>query len=175
MMMKLIFFILFTFNLYALEVQLGAGSLTPHFTKNKKNYCNQWNNTGIIVNKTYYVRFMANQVGFSYMRGNDSICSSIEGMFLHYIWDKGEWNEFGMTIGGYSFEMSNWKKHANDTPEDIEAPAPVWTRIENRYIVPVLAIDYAIHLIRRDNWSLKLNNLFTPVIFNHSLAFEYRF
>jgi hypothetical protein len=80
-----------------------------------------------------------------------------------------------MTIGGYSFEMSNWKKHALDTPEDIEAPAPVWIRIENRYIVPVLAIDYAIHLIRRDNWSLKLNNLFTPVIFNHSLAFEYRF
>jgi len=163
------------FSAQAIDIQLGFGSLTPHFSKDKKNYCNQWNNTGIIANKTYYLRFMANQVGFTYLRGNDSICSPIEGMFIHYLWTKEQWYEIGMTLGGYSFEMSNWEKHARKTPDGVAAPDPVWTRVEGKYVVPVLALDYAIHLIRRDNWSLKLNNLFTPIIFNHSLAFEYRF
>ena len=173
-MKYLILILLFT-NAYALDVQLGTGSLTPHFSSQKKNYCNQWNNTGIIANKTYYIRFMANQVGFTYMQGNDSICSPIEGMFLHYIWIKESWYETGVTIGGYSFEMKNWEKHAQKTPEGVAAPDPVWTRVDGKYVVPVLALDFAIHLIKRNNWSLKLNNLFTPIIFNHSIAFEYRF
>jgi hypothetical protein len=33
------------------QLQLGFGSITPHFSETKKNYCNQWNNTGLIVNK----------------------------------------------------------------------------------------------------------------------------
>lgn len=174
-MKVLLFFCLFS-NLYAASsLQLGTGSLTPHFSKNKKSYCNQWNNTGIIVNKTYYIRYTVNDIGITYLRGNDSICSPIEGMFLHFLTGGTKWIEYGVTIGGYSFEMSNWEKHALDTPSDIEAPGPVWTKINNRYIVPVLALDIAVHLIRRDNWSLKLNNLLTPFIFNHSLAYEYRF
>lgn len=171
----LVLFVLFLSNIYALDVQLGAGSLTPHFSRQKKNYCNQWNNTGIIANKTYYIRFMANQVGFTYMQGNDSICSPIEGMFVHYIWMKDTWYDLGMTLGGYSFEMKNWEEYAEDTPEGVAAPDPVWTRIDEKYVVPVLALDLGIHLIRRENWSLKLNSLFTPIIFNHSLAYEYRF
>ena len=71
-------------NAYGSSVQLGFGGLTPHFGSSKKNYCNQWNNTGIIANKSYYLRYMLNGVGITYMRGNDSICSDIEGIFLHY-------------------------------------------------------------------------------------------
>lgn len=174
--MKYIVLFIISLNCFADNaIQLGTGSLTPHFSKNKKNYCNQWNDTGIIVNKTYYIRYRAGDYGLTYMKGNDSICSPIEGLFIHIQTGGTKWIEYGITIGGYSFEMSNWEDHAADTPSDIEAPGPVWTRIENKYVVPVLALDIAIHLIRRDNWSLKLNNLLTPVIFNHSIAYEYRF
>lgn len=156
-------------------LQLGFGGLTPHFSSNKKNYCNQWNNTGIIVNKSYYVRYMFQDIGFTYMQGNDSICSEIEGVFLHYIFDRTDYIETGVTFGGYAFNQTNWDGHARSTPESIDAPQPVQTKYFGRDIVPVLALDIAVHLIRRDNWSFKLNNLITPVIFNHSVAFEYRF
>jgi hypothetical protein len=121
------------------------------------------------------MRITANQIGITYMQGNDSICSPIEGLFLHYIWTKETWYELGMTFGGYSFEMSSWEEYQEETPEGLAAPEPVWTRVDGKYVVPVLALDVAVHLIRRDNWSLKLNNLFTPIIFSHSLAWEYRF
>lgn len=160
---------------HASELQLGTGSLTPHFSTSKKNYCNQWNNSGIIVNKTYYARYTLGNVGLTYITGNDSICSPIEGILFNYIFSKGEWNDIGITFGGYAFDEGNWDDHADDTPSSIDAPAPVQVDYFGRTIVPVIALDVGIHLIRRDNWSLKLNNLFTPVIFNHSLAFEWRF
>ena len=141
----------------------------------KKNYCNQWNNSGIIANKTYYIRTLGDKWGITYMQGNDSICSDIEGLFFHYIFEKGQWIEYGITFGGYAFNKQNWIEHEEKTPSDIDAPEPVEIEYFGRDIVPVLALDVAVHLIRRERWSLKLNNLFTPVIFNHSIAFEYRF
>lgn len=159
----------------AVSLQLGFGGLTPHFSSSKKNYCNQWNDTGIIVNKSYYLRVVGEVYGLTYLQGNDSICSPIEGMFLHYYFSRSDIWDIGATIGGYSFEMSNWKKHAEKTPSGIEAPGPVHTVINGRYVVPILALELDLHLIRRDRWSLKLNNLLTPIIFNHSIAYEYRF
>ena len=176
-MKKLVYLclILLSVNTYALSLQFGTGSLTPHFTSQKKNYCNQWNNTGIIANKTYYIRALGDTWGLTYMQGNDSICSEIEGVFIHYIFEKTQWIEYGVTFGGYAFNKNNWIIHEEKTPSDIDAPQPVEIDYFGREVVPVLALDVAIHLIRRQNWSLKLNNLFTPIIFNHSIAFEYRF
>lgn len=156
-------------------LQLGTGSLTPHFTSSKKNYCNQWNNTGIIANKTYYIRYLLGNIGLTYMQGNDSICSEIEGLFFHYIFSYGEIIDTGVTFGGYAYHQKNWDEHAKKTPSDIDAPAPVRTDYFGRDIVPMLALDVGIHIVRRNNWSVKINNLLTPIIFNHSLAFEYRF
>lgn len=159
----------------ASSVQVGFGGLTPHFGNSKKNFCNQWNNTGIIVNKSYYLRLTHSRFGFTYTRGNDSICSEIEGIFTHYTIQEGEWISYGVTLGGYAYNEGNWIEHAKKTPSGIDAPQPVQMDYFGRTIVPVLAIDVGLHLIKRDSWSLKLNNLFTPVIFNHSLAFEFRF
>lgn len=159
----------------ASSIQLGAGSLTPHFSTSKKNYCNQWNNTGIIVNKTYYVRYNLDSFGVTYLVGNDSICSEIEGLFFHYLFFQNDWNDIGITAGGYAYNQKNWDEHAKKTPSSIDAPSPVRTEYFGRDIVPVLALEVGIHLVRRDNWSIKLNNLLTPIIFNHSLAFELRF
>jgi hypothetical protein len=176
--MKLLVSLLLLFYLnesHAFSMQLGTGGLTPHFTSSKKNYCNQWNNTGIIANKTYYIRFMGEKYGFTYMQGNDSICSPIEGTFIHYLMYQTDWNELGITFGGYAYNEQNWKEHEEKTPSGIDAPQPVHLTFGGREVVPVLALDFAIHLIRRERWSLKLNNLFTPIIWNHSVAWEYRF
>lgn len=110
-----------------------------------------------------------------YMQGNDSICSDIEGLFFHYTFSKSELIDTRITLGGYSYNQSSWDEHKAKTPSGIDAPAPVRMQYFGRDIVPVLAYEVGVHLIRRDNWSLILNNLFTPVIFSHSLAFELRF
>lgn len=141
----------------------------------QKNYCNQWNNTGIIVNKTYYVRILFGTMGITYLRGNDSICSEIEGIFINYTLSEGEVIDLSVLAGGYAYNKTNWVEHAKKTPSDIEAPAPVSAKYFGRDIVPVLALEVSVHLIRREHWSLKLNNQLTPVITNHSLAYEYRF
>lgn len=160
---------------YASSFQIGTGGLTPHFASEKKDYCNQWNNTGIIANKTYYIRYLGETWGLTYMQGNDSICSEIEGIFLHYIFKREEWIEYGVTFGGYAFNEDNWIEHAEETPSGIDAPEPVQIDYFGREVVPVLAADVAIILIKREGWNLKLNNLFTPIIFNHSLALEFKF
>jgi hypothetical protein len=165
----------YSFSVFSFSLQFGTGGLTPHFSSVKKNYCNQWNNSGVIVNKSYILRITDEVYGLSYMQGNDSICSEVQGVFFHYIHNRTDWIETGVTIGGYAFNEQNWEDHAKSTPSGISAPQPVQVDYFGRAIVPVVALDIAIHLIRKANWSFKLNNLFTPVIFNHSIAFEFRF
>lgn len=155
--------------------QLGFGSITPHFVSEKKNYCNQWNNTGVIANKTNYIRFMSDKLGVSYMQGEDSICSPIEGLFFHYVFSDDGWWAYGITLGGYAYNPQNWIEHAEETPEAIDAPAPVRIDYFGRDIVPVLAFDVSIRIVKGNGWSVRLNNLFTPIIFNHSVAFEWEF
>lgn len=171
-----ILLILFSFKTLATTgFQLGTGGLTPHFVSQKKNYCNQWNNTGIIANKSYYLRLMAGDWAFTYLTGNDSICSEIEGIFLHYTLSQSEIIDMSVTFGGYAYNEDNWVIHAEGTPSDIAAPEPVSADYFGRAIVPVLALEVGVHLIRRERWSVKLNNILTPFITNHSLAYEYRF
>lgn len=173
---RIFFIFIFSISAHAtIGFQLGTGGLTPHFTSTKKNYCNQWNNTGIIANKSYYLRLLFGTMGITYLQGNDSICSEIEGLFINYTLSEGEVVDLGIIAGGYAYNETNWEIHSQKTPSDIDAPSPVSARYYGRAIVPVLALEVAVHLIRRDTWSLKLNNQLTPVITNHSLAFEYRF
>lgn len=176
MIIRVLFIFLFSVNAFGtVGFQLGTGGLTPHFSKTKKSYCNQWNNTGIIANKSYYIRFLLGDLAFSYLVGNDSICSEIEGIFLHYTMTQSEYYDLGVNLGGYAYNEENWVKHAQDTPSGIDAPEPVSIDYYGRAVVPVLALDVGIHLIRRQRWSLKLNNIITPFITNHSLAYESRF
>lgn len=171
----LLFFLSSNYAYSELRVQLGTGSITPHFSGSKKNYCNQWNNTGIIANKTYYFSLYAGNFGMTYLVGNDSICSEIEGLFLYYSLNRQQWWDLGIQFGGYAYNEKNWILHAEKTPSGIDAPEPVTTDFHGRAVVPVLALAWNIHLVRRDSWSLKLNNMLTPIITNHSLAFEFRF
>lgn len=172
----LLAFFLFVNTSYAVnDIQIGFGGLTPHIAKSKLNYCNQWNNTGIIANKSYYLRYIGDVFGFTYLTGDDSICSPVEGFFLSYNLSRGEYIDVGILAGGYSYVPENWDDHARNTPSGISAPDPVNVKIGNNDFIPMLALDIGLYLIKGASWSLKLNNIFTPVIFNHSLAIEYRF
>ena len=156
-------------------IQLGAGGVTPHFGSEKRDYCNQWNNTGVIFNRSQYIRFMSGGIGFTYMQGHDSICSVVEGLLFHYNLKSTDFFELGMTFGGYAYSQDSWDAYALSVPIETAAPEPTHFKYFGRDMVPVLALDLGIHLIKGENWSLKLNNLFTPIIFNHSIAWEYRF
>lgn len=174
---KTLFLLFLTIELaIAGSLQLGAGGITPHFSTSKKNYCNQWNNTSIIANKSYYLRAeFGKHWGFTYLKGEDSICSPIDGLFIHYMFKRTKLVDVGITVGGYEYDTKNWDKHAEETPADIDAPSTLLADVNGKDVVPILALDVGLHLIRRKSWSLKLNNIFTPIIFNHSLAYEYRF
>lgn len=154
---------------------LGFGGFTPHFSRSKKNYCNQWNNTGIIANRSYYARFQIRGVGFTYLNGHDSICSQIEGLIFHNVFSSSEYFDFAMVVGGYTYNPTNWEQHEEETPEGIDAPSPVSFPAFGRMVVPVLALGMDVHMIRRDTWSLKLVNILTPIITNHSIMIEWRF
>ena len=160
---------------HCFSIFLGTGGITPHFSGKKKNYCNQWNNTGIIVNKSYYIRLQGETHGTTLMTGNDSICSKVDGIFYHYMFYKNKWNALGITTGAYAFNMDNWQAHADKTPSGIAAPSPVHTKIGDKDVVPVLALEWQLTLIYRESWSLKLMNLITPIITNHSIAVEIPF
>lgn len=157
------------------SLQIGFGSITPHITTTKKNYCNQWNNSGVIVNKTYYLSYYVDNIGFTYLTGDDSICSKIEGLFFHYFFSQQDWVEYGITLGGYSYNQTNWDNYAEKTPSGIDAPSPVSIDYFGREVVPVVALSVNFVLVKRGSFELKLNNLLTPIITNHSLGFNFYF
>jgi len=163
-------------NSQALVIGIGSGGLTPHFGKTKKNYCNQWNDSGIIYNQSNYITIASGKWAFTAFEGEDSICSPIDGFMIHYGLHFRERMDVSFIFGRYLYNHNNWVEHARKTPEDIEAPSPVKASINGHRFIPVVGIQVGLHLIRsRSGFSLVLNNLLTPVITNHSLMMQMRF
>lgn len=161
---------------HALAIGIGAGGLTPHFVDSKMNYCNQWNDTGIIANKSTYLTIASGRYMFTIMKGNDSICSDIQGMMITWGFKFEERLDMGIIFGGYDYIQENWDEHARNTPDGVDAPSPVTIEIDGNRFVPILGLQVGLHLIRSSSgWSLVLNNILTPVITNHSLMFQVRF
>jgi hypothetical protein len=161
---------------HALVIGVGAGGLTPHFGKTKKNYCNQWNDSGVIYNQSRYITVAHGRWAFTAFEGEDSICSPIDGFFFHYGVYFRERLDVSVILGRYLYNHDNWVEHALKTPEDIEAPSPVRASIDGHRFIPVVGIQIGLHLIRsRSGFSLVLNNVLTPVITNHSLMLQMRF
>ncbi|MBL7664102.1 MAG: hypothetical protein JNM93_03125 [Bacteriovoracaceae bacterium] len=175
--MKLFVFLFFLTlqSVQAWTLMYGAGGLTPHVTNSKKNYCNQWNDTGIIFNRTQYIRLGISRHALTYMQGEDSICSPIEGVFYSYGFAYTKYVEFTFIMGGYSFVEENWDARNENKPNGYDTVDLVAVNIDGFEFVPILGIEVGVHLIRRNMWSLKLNNVLTPIITNHSLAVEMRF
>ncbi len=171
----LLLFCMTSYSWGVTTIMLGAGGVTPHITNSKKYYCNQWNDTGIIFNRIYYARLGINDHSVTVMQGEDSICSSITGFFYGYTFARYEYHEFGLVAGGYSFKQENWDANAVNTPPGFDRVDLVSVDILGLEFVPILGIEWSVHLIRGKSWSLKLNNILTPIITNHSLALELRF
>ncbi len=175
-MIKFLFLFLLTIPVFAqTSLMLGTGSLTPHITNSKKPYCNQWNDTGIIFNRTYYIRYGRGNHAVTYMQGEDSICSSIKGGFYTYRFYGGNFLDMGLIAGGYNYKEENWKATNDNRPAGYDTVDLVSVDVFGLEFVPILGIELSLHLIRGRSWSLKLNNILTPIITNHSLALEFRF
>jgi hypothetical protein len=172
----IIFIAVFSLNGEALVIGLGSGGLTPHFGKSKKNYCNQWNDSGIIYNRSRYIMIAKGNWAFTAFEGEDSICSPIDGFFFSYGFHFRERMDFSVIFGRYLYNQQNWKDHAARTPDDVRAPSPFTASIDGHRFIPVVGLQVGIHLVRSNTgWSLVLNNVLTPVITNHSLMLQMRF
>jgi hypothetical protein len=175
-LLKYVFLLLILSTVWSqTTIQIGAGGLTPHVTESKKNYCNQWNDTGIIFNRTYYARIGSGNHSLTLMAGEDSICSPIEGLFYTYRFYPKQFFEVGFIVGGYSFDQENWDEREANRPAGFKPVELVTVEVLGLEFVPIIGLEVGVHMIRGQGWSLKLNNIFTPIITNHSLALEWRF
>ncbi len=171
-----LFLLLFVSGTYAQNIlMIGAGGVTPHITHSKKYYCNQWNDTGIIFNRTYYLRVGRDAHSITFMEGEDSICSSITGLFYGYKFSRRVYFDWGFVVGGYTFKQENWDANSDNTPPGFDKVDLFSTEILGFEFVPLIGVELTIHLIKTSSFSLVVNNILTPIITNHSLAAEFRF
>lgn len=158
--------------------QVGAGGLTPHYNVGPglHNYCNQIGHSNTIFNRTFYIRLETQRVALTGMKGQDSICSPIEGLFFTYKVFEGKWFGFGFDIGGYRFNMANWDARAANTPADMVVVRPIYTLLgKNFYFVPIIAPEFNIGLVHVGTWSLMFNAIVTPIISNLSFSLKKTF
>jgi hypothetical protein len=156
-------------------IGIGQGGLTPHFTSEKKNYCNQWNDSGIIFNKSTYITVGKGQWMFAILNGNDSICSPVKGLFISYGFYFSERWDMSVVFGGYEYDQDEWDEHERKNDTGVTSPTPTRIAFDDFTLAPVLALGLRFHLIKGENWSLIANNIITPIITNHSLMVEFRF
>jgi hypothetical protein len=177
-MLRLVIIILFALissHANAWMIGIGQGGLTPHYTSLKKNYCNQWNDSGVIYNKSTYITVGKGNWMVSIVNGNDSICSPIKGMFVSWgFFFRDRW-DMSVVFGAYEYDQDEWDKHDAENQTGIQSPTPTRIAFNDFTIAPVLALGIRLHLIKGESWSLILNNLITPIITNHSLMVEWRF
>lgn len=157
--------------------QIGVGGFTPHYAigPGVHDYCNQIGESDVIYNRIYYVRVEGQRDALTYMVGYDSICSPIQGAFYTYKVYEGKWFGFGLTAGGYRFNMPNWIYEENHVPANEYKVTPVYTKVGNEYFVPVLAAEFNFALVHADTWSIWFNALVTPIISNLSLSLKKTF
>ena len=163
--------------LSATGFQLGAGGITPHYDTKPgyHNYCNQYGHSGVIHNRTYYLRVEGQRDAFTAMVGQDSICSPIEGFFYSYKVYEGRWFGFAIIAGGYHFQMKNWELHTQNTPSTVVPPSPIYSKERGFYFVPIIAPEFSFGLLHLGSWSLNLNSIVTPYISNFTLSLKKRF
>lgn len=157
--------------------QLGFGGLTPHYGVGPgyHNYCEQIRESDTIYNRTYYARVESEKNALTYMIGYDSICSPVQGLFYTYKVYEGKWFGFGLTAGGYRFNMQNWIYEEYNVPPNKIGVTPIYTKLGTGYFVPVLAAELNFGLFHAGTWSLWLNALVTPVISNISISLKKTF
>jgi hypothetical protein len=172
----ILFFILLPAQALSFAIGIGAGGITPHFVSGKRDYCNQWNDTGIITNKSRYITLASGRWMMTIAEGEDSICSKIQGLMFTWGFKFEERLDVGIVFGGYNYIQKNWTAHELKAPDGVDSPTPFTIRIGKERFVPIGGIQVGLHLIRSaDGWSLILNNILTPIVFNHSLMVQYRF
>ncbi len=161
---------------FAYKLAVGAGGITPHYENARVDYCKKIDDRGTIYNNVYYLRLTGTSHAATVLTGEDSICSEIYGAFYTYLfWGPDHFWELNLTLGGYTYDQSDWDQHDQNTPSGYNSVEVPNVNVDGFRFVPIAAIEINFAIARGKNWALKQNNLLSYFLSNHSVSFEYAF
>jgi hypothetical protein len=153
------------FNCWALQFEYNIGGVTPHLkTPPNHNLCNELvSGSNIIFNKTNSYRMESKDFGGGALVGENSYCKPIWGATSYYKMYKTEAMQINGTIGFYHFETAGF---------DFSERA-YFAHVKDFYFVPIAGVEVNFNLYDSKDFHIKMVNLITPVISNHSVGFYF--
>ena len=150
---------------------LKLGSLTPHYSRTASDKFDHKTSLGkqIILNPLYAIRhteylndyYLAQEFFF----GEDSIGSPIAGIgFAKGVYNKV--GELGLVGGTYVSNTKTWDRAQVET---------LGVPVGSHKLVPVMGVEANLNLFRIGELQIKLNNLITPVLSNHTIGVSWAF
>jgi hypothetical protein len=151
------------FNLsWGSEFEYIIGGITPHISRQpNQEFCNEIKaGSGVIFNQTYSYRYNKDDVGGGALVGENSYCKPIWGATSYYRMYKNNVVQIQGTAGFYHF----------DATKDEYAGGSFFAHVGDFYFVPIVGVEINLNLYQARNFNVKMVNLITPVISNHSIG-----
>lgn len=162
--MKVLILILFIFSFYsqASQFEYVIGGVTPHIkSPPNNNLCNQIiPNSGVIFTRLHSYRFEKENFGAGALVGENSYCQEIWGATSYYKLYQNRNLQIHSTVGFYHFDAKGFDF----------AQGSYFAKIDNFYFVPVAGVEVNLNLYQSKDFQIKMVNLLTPIVFNHSVG-----
>ena len=132
------------------------GGITHHYMASNLPYCNTINGSGSIHNE-YVIGLVGSKdskVGF--IKGKDSACGNIFGVLASLAIDE----NVDFIIGGYNTNFKDFEK-LGIIPPSING------------VTPLVGLDFKIPIYTSENFSIKIDNLFSIGIITHSISLNF--
>ena len=150
---------------WAMQFEYVIGGVTPHIkSPPNNNLCGEiGEGSGIIFNKTNSYRVEDNNFGGGALVGENSYCQPIWGATAFYNMYSSRNVQIHGTVGFYHFDAKGF---------DFSEGA-YFAHINNFYFVPIAGIEVNFNIYDSKSYHIKMMNLITPVISNHSVAINF--
>ena len=147
---------------FALQFEYIIGGVTPHLkSPTNENLCGEIGaGSKIIFNKTNSYRAEGESFGGGALVGENSYCEPIWGATTFYKLYKTNKVQIKGTVGFYHFDNKCF---------DLSEGA-YFAHVNNFYFVPVAGLEINFNLYDSKSYHVKMINLITPIISNHSVG-----
>ena len=150
---------------FAMQFEYVIGGVTPHLVPPpNNNLCGEIGaGSGIIFNKTNSYRIEEGNFGGGALVGENSYCQPIWGATAFYNIHNSRSVQINATVGFYHFDTKGF---------DFSEGA-YFAHVDNFYFVPIAGIEVNFNIYDSKSYHIKMMNLITPVISNHSVAINF--